>query len=152
MQKTSRLFHLKHTHTQCPPTGGDSRDMKRIKKSAPPKKNTPAANTLQHRMEGMPLPPPPPPTQCYPLDSFYSPPHPTIRQRIKCRGSSFLGGGPTHYMPPPVSVATHDSVQQAIAAVVVLAKPTFYSLPSHWILQNIKTDTYSFDGWNRCLF
>ena len=29
---------------------------------------------------------------------------------------------------------------------VVLAKPTFCSLPSHWILQNIKTDTYSFDG------
>ena len=29
---------------------------------------------------------------------------------------------------------------------VVLAEPTFCSLPSHWILQNIKSDTYSFDG------
>ena len=31
------------------------------------------------------------------------------------------------------------------------AEPTFCSLPSHWIFQNKKTDTYSFDGWNRCL-
>ena len=86
------FFPLAPPVAQCAPfTSLAARKKSRFakKKSAPPKKNTPAANTLQHRMEGMPLHPHPQPTQCYPLDSFYSPPHSTIRQRIKCRGAIF---------------------------------------------------------------
>ena len=41
--------------------------------------------------------------------------------------------------------------QEFVSRSFFSAKPTFCSLPSHWILQNKKTDTYSFDGWNRCL-
>ena len=60
---------------------------------------------LQHRMGGMPLPlpPSPPPTQCYPLYRFYSPPHSTIRQRIKCRGAIFCA---RPSMPPRPVVFT----------------------------------------------
>ena len=75
------------------------------KKSAPPKKTRLPQKKLQHRMGGMPLPlpPSPPPTQCYPLYRFYSPPHSTIRQRIKCRGAIFCA---RPSMPPRPVVFT----------------------------------------------
>ena len=55
------FFPLAPTVAQCAPlTSLAVRKKSRFaeKKSASPKKNTPAANTLQHRMEGMPLPAP----------------------------------------------------------------------------------------------
>ena len=61
-------------------------------------------------------PPPPPPTQCYPLYSFYSPPHSTIRQRINCRSASFFGSCFATAVPHLSGVTTHDSVLQATAA------------------------------------
>ena len=62
-------------------------------------------------------PPPPPPTQCYPLYSFYSPPHSTIRQRINCRSASFFGSCFATAVPHLSGVTTHDTVLQAIGAV-----------------------------------
>ena len=55
------FFPLAPTVAQCAPlTSLAARKKSRFaeKKSAPPKKNTPAAKKLQHRMEGMPLPAP----------------------------------------------------------------------------------------------
>ena len=90
-----------------PPSPLRKKSRLRRKKTCLPQKK------LQHRMGGMPLPlplplpPSPPPTQCYPLYSFYSfysfyslysPPHSTIRQRIKCRGAIFCA---RPSMPPP---------------------------------------------------
>ena len=78
-----------------PPSPYRKKSRSAKKKSAPPKK-TRLPQTVGHRMGGMPLSPPP--TQCYPLYCFYSPPHPTIRQRIKCRGAIFCARPslPTH--------------------------------------------------------
>ena len=96
------------------------------KKSAPPKKTRLPQKKLQHRMEGMPLHPPPPPTQCYPLDSFYSPPHSTIRQRINCRSASFFGSCFATAVPHLSGVTTHDTVPQAIGAVFFRRSRLFF--------------------------
>ena len=70
--------------------------------------------------------PPPPPTQCYPLYSFYSPPHSTIRQRINCRSASFFGSCFATAVPHLSGVTTHDSVLQAIAAVFFRRSRLFF--------------------------
>ena len=82
-------------------------------------------------------PPPPPPTQCYPLYSFYSPPHSTIRQRINCRSASFFGSCFATVVPHLSGVTTHDSVLQAIGAVFFRRSRLFVLFhPSKPIHQN----------------